>query len=90
MTGARAFDAGDDRSDRDGHNGPAPETDVVEHLVVAARDLIGAARSVLDAMEAVLDEQTEARGRRGRDRDRDDPNAPPQPGPRLRRIDIDE
>ncbi len=87
MSGSRAFDDRDDRNDQDGR---APESDAVDHLVVAARDLIGAARSALDAMEAVLDEQAEAHGRRRRGRGDHESNVATQPGPRLRRIDIDE
>jgi hypothetical protein len=34
-----------------------PGTSALDHLVDAAKDLIGAARSVLDAIEAVIDEQ---------------------------------
>ncbi len=76
---------------------PRDRDDPVEHLVDAARDLIGAARSVLDALEAVLDDQLDTRAERRRAGERagergsdagDDPLAS-RPA-RVRRIDVAE
>lgn len=84
ITDRRRRDSRDERDDP----GPTAEAGALDHLVDAAKELIGAARSVLDAIEAVIDEQVDRHGdsepggagRSGARPDRDT---------RVRRIDLD-
>jgi hypothetical protein len=57
-TDRHRYESRDDEGDADA----GPDTGALNHLVDAAKDLIGAARSVLDAIEAVIDEQVGQRG----------------------------
>lgn len=85
FTDRRRRDSRDDeRADQD----PTAEGGALDHLVDAAKELIGAARSVLDAIEAVIDEQVDRHGEGGSG-GTGRSGARPDRDPRVRRIDLD-
>ena len=55
----------------------APTPDAIDHFWGALHEMLGAARAVLEAADAVVEQQRSAR-------------RSSTPGPRVRRIDVDE